>query len=393
MRPTLAAALLLTGLVAGCQTLPRPERRVIVTDFYPTTPDGWTLAVKRFHLSWENAGPDMSRLPVILCHGLNCNGRYWDLTEETSLARYLALNGYDVWVPSLRGAGASTKPGYFVVREMMALRLPNLNQMLNLPAIADPSKFNWSFDDYALKDLPTIIDEVKKNTAKSKVLWVGHSMGGMAMYAYLERSGRSDVQAFVALGSPIHIPQPPNAVYAAVVKNRQMFRLGQALLSGQLPATLSSIPARQPMDTFYYNRQNMKSDVIRRFLLEVVEDVPDGVIAQLLTVAETGYLLSADYKYDYTAELGRVGVPVLCVAGKGDNMAEPAGVRFAYQHVGSQDKTYRELSLVNGFSADYGHMDLVLGRRAREEVFPVIYKWLRERDGGKPDRAFGFLPK
>ena len=164
-----------------------------------------------------------------------------------------------------------------------------------------------------------------------------------------------------------------------------MFRLGQALMSAQVSARLSSIPGYQLTESFQYNRKNMDAEVIRMFLRDVVEDVPDGVIDQLLTVAGTGDLKSADGTYNYTAELAKVKTPILCVSGTADQSAEPAGVKYAYEHVGSEDKTYVEMGAAKGFSGDYGHMDIVLGKNSRKEVFPMVYEWLRKRDGGGPD--------
>ena len=55
-------------------------------------------------------------------------------------------------------------------------------------------------------------------------------------------------------------------------------------------------------------------------------------------------------------------------------------MRFAFEHVGSTDKTYREMGLTNGCQADYGHFDLVVGKNVRDEVYPVIRDWLHGRD-------------
>jgi hypothetical protein len=37
-------------------------------------------------------------------------------------------------------------------------------------------------------------------------------------------------------------------------------------------------------------------------------------------------------------------------------------------------------SKANGFAGDYGHIDLLLGRSARYEIYPRIASWLEEPD-------------
>ena len=38
------------------------------------------------------------------------------------------------------------------------------------------------------------------------------------------------------------------------------------------------------------------------------------------------------------------------------------------------------LSLKNGFSADYGHGDLIMGRNSPKEVYPKVAEWIAEMD-------------
>jgi polyhydroxyalkanoate synthase len=95
----------------------------------------------------------------------------------------------------------------------------------------------------------------------------------------------------------------------------------------------------------------------------------------------TGEFKRADGSYNYTRNLGKVTVPVLLLSGQVDNLAPPEVVRYAYDQVASTDKTYRMFGRVNGYRANYGHNDLVLGIRARDEVFPLIADWLTERAG------------
>ncbi len=352
---------------------------VAVDEYRVETPDRWRLELKRYRSGQGGDGAARGRVPVVLCHGFSCNGHYWDLLEKVSLARYLAGRGYDVWVPSLRGSGRGTKPGISVLREMFQLKWPGWGRLREVFGRKRPERLDWNFDDHVLQDLPTIIDTVKLESGHDRVAWVGHSMGGMAMYGYLERTGRDDVAAFVTLSSPIQVPQPPNAEYQATLRCRWGLLWGRALFNSQFLAGVGVLAGRVPMDYVRCNRSNMEDDVMRAFYRRVIEDVPRGLLMHLLDGVGHGHMRSTDGTFDYTGELGRVRVPILCMVGALDKMCDPAGVRYAYEHVGSTDRTHVELAKSEGFSADYGHIDMVLGRNARQEVFPLVEAWLNER--------------
>jgi len=40
---------------------------------------------------YQPTEPDPANNPVVLCHGLSYNNRFWDLTSENSLARFRAV--------------------------------------------------------------------------------------------------------------------------------------------------------------------------------------------------------------------------------------------------------------------------------------------------------------
>lgn len=120
----------------------------------PVTADGLTLSIKHY----RNPGAQ----PVVLQHGVVQNSDCWDLAlEGQSLAKFMAEHGYDVWVPSYRGHGQN---GF----------------------VSEPAPGNdWTIDDFIVYDVPAIIDYIIDDTG-IKPIWVGHSMGGMTLYGYLE---------------------------------------------------------------------------------------------------------------------------------------------------------------------------------------------------------------
>lgn len=373
-------------LVSGCRgaatnisptsLFAKPSR--IIEDHETKTDDGWTLALKRY----RRAGANPLLGPVVLGHGFSYSGAFWDLDEAHSLAGYLADRNFDVWVVSLRGAGASTKPGFSVLKTTINTRLADLPATI-LRTTIDPNKFDWTVDDYIDHDVPAVLSAVTRLTGRPKVWWVGHSMGGMILYGHLERSPETRVAGLVAVASPMNIPQPPNDILKGLLENSDLLKISALAVNTTLPAKLASPlggRVQTPLDILFYNRENMDPPTISLLFLNV-EDIPQGVLDQFTEMVRTGEFKRADGSYSYTRNLSKIDVPVLLIAGQVDKIAPPEVVRFAYDQVSSTDKTYRLFGLAGGYRADYGHNDLILGKHTKEEVFPLIAQWLAERAG------------
>jgi len=339
------------------------------------TTDRWTIVLKRFNK------PDFSaeKAPVILCHGFNHNEKLWYLDKKYSLAYYLYERGYDVWLLSLRGAGDSTKPGLVELRNLSRLDLLKMPETLAKAAIS-LNKVNWNIDDHINEDIPAALELIKKETGHEEVTWIGHSLGGMIAYAYLGGGGKG-ISSFIPIASPMCIPQPPNdllaiirdqkaAMYLSLMVNRTVSSQFQAVSAGTL---------KTDFDLLFYNPDNMRKGIVIKMYHQAVEDISPGIIEQLRVMIAEGEFFSVDKKINYSANLSKVKVPILCLGGLYDNLAAPMSVYFAYKNVSSPDKTIRIFSIANGHSANYGHNDLIIGKKAPQEVYPYILKWMERK--------------
>jgi len=344
--------------------------------YYIKTDDGWDIALhRRLPPRMEETKP-----PVILCHGVGQNGKFWELDQEHDVATLLWEAGYDAWILDLRGCGFSTKPAWTLLHAPD----PDPEKLLRISV----GKFEWTLDDHIMKDVPAAIALVQKVTHRRKVAWVGHSLGSIVILGYLERSGSDDVCAVVACGCPMLIPQPPNNI----MRDIQYFTLAIEAVNNRLQSLAGVATAGQiksPVDMLFYNPDNVDLPVLTSLFLYAAEDSPRPLVKQLLQLAATGELRSYDGKYNYTANLSKVKTPVMFLAGKVDNMAVPEAVRYAYHAVSSKEKGFRLFGLANGDSIDYGHNDLIIGRRAPKEVYPVILDWLSRHARIRPDDTRG----
>jgi pimeloyl-ACP methyl ester carboxylesterase len=100
-----------------------------------------------------------------------------------------------------------------------------------------------------------------------------------------------------------------------------------------------------------------------------------AVARQALSWVESDRFTSLDGSIDYAARLGEVHVPVLVIAGKGDHIATVSMVKAAYQRLGGP-REFEIAGVENGFSADYGHADFLIGNRIADELWPRIASFL-----------------
>lgn len=320
----------------------------------------WAVTGEKFELALERLRPvkkPRRRFPVILSHGLFVNSLFLNFDEDQSLARYLAKEGFDVWNLSLRGTGRSLSP----------LR-------------GGPK--HWSLDDMMNKDLSAVIRYVQKESGSSKVIWLGYEMGGLLLYGYLERKGSSGLAALVTIGAPVTFNHPQQEPIKKLLRLEESSTLKRLFLSLNAPFLgWLLIPFVPKMEELFYNPENMEEGVKTRFLEDALAEINPGVLDHLLLMIRRGEFISAQGNFSYRRNLAKIQLPILLIGGKGDMLAPPEAIRLVYRSVSSTDRTLRILGPRPKGSAAYGHIDLILGKKAKEEVFPVIGRWLQQRDG------------
>jgi polyhydroxyalkanoate synthase len=310
-----------------------------------TTQDGFRLAVFRY----RPVGVPRREPPVFLVHGLGANRLNFDAGEECSLARYLAEHGFDCWLVDLRGCGESVAPG---------------------------RRWGWSFDDHVEHDIPAAVAHVLSVTGHAKLNWVGHSMGGMLLYAYLLRHGQSKVHRGVTLGAPVQFSPRDDGFYRIVHWERFLRLLPQVPVGnvGRLVTPLLGV-----VNPAFVKRQlnvsNVDWPVLRRAFYNTSSHLAPGVLLQFVQWIKHNDFHARD-GFSYSRNLSQITTPLLVIAGRGDRLVPKHDVREAFERVSSTEKQYLELCCEQGFVSDYGHIDLIFGRQARHEVFPKIVRWL-----------------
>ena len=110
--------------------------------------------------------------------------------------------------------------------------------------------------------------------------------------------------------------------------------------------------------------------------IKTIDAEPIGVVIDMM------YGFDEDFKeghwwdpqtgYDYTDNLKNITVPVLLIGGKQDISDKIEDIAETLNHIGSEDK---EIRILDG----YGHVDLLLGKNAEHDVYPLVSDWLNVR--------------
>ncbi|MFI5459353.1 MAG: alpha/beta fold hydrolase [Isosphaerales bacterium] len=357
----------LAGCAAMRQNAPSPDLRPC-TDGYAYTEDGWRLGVRHY----RPEHPDPGKLPVILCHGLGLNATFWTITND-HLPYQLTARGYEVFVFDIRGSGENAHLG----------RCDRINGVLRQTFLRERGERGWNVDDLVRYDVPAILDYVNRKTGHDRVNWIGHSLGGMLVFPYLQLAPHPErIATFVGMGSTIIQADFPQT--DMLQANRGLRVLSLFASPGRLgrPLAFFRVPGMESIDRFYYSNENVDQITVSRFYGYTLEDTGPGALRQLAPYLEYGHMLSADRRVDYSARLGEITTPTLMIAGDGDIMSDVPSTELTFAGLGSPDKTIMRFGKSNGNVADYGHCDLVWSRHAPKEIFPPLIDWLDQRQPG-----------
>ncbi len=317
-----------------------------------STRDGWRLACYRYTPPSKRAYSE----PVLLVHGLGANRFNLDAPfPNTSLAEYLRLRGWDVWVIELRGAGRSRQPGW--------------------PLRGKPQ---FDFDDYVHRDAPAVIRHLLDATGAEALHWVGHSMGGMLAYAALMHFDQQLFRSVVTVASPAFTATRHPRV-DTMVRFRQLLRWVRWVpyrRAGQV-ASLWPPYLHRLVGDVAANPDQMDRAQLTVMARWTLTDLPAALLEQFSEWYDSkGGFSRYDGLLDYYDHLDRICAPMLLIAGATDQLSPVEDVRYVYEAISSTHKELLVCGRETGCAHDYKHIDLILGSRAQLEVYPHIARWI-----------------
>ncbi|RYZ40289.1 MAG: alpha/beta fold hydrolase [Myxococcaceae bacterium] len=299
---------------------PAVEAALLVDESWVPTSGDHALHVTQVRPA---ASANVPRLGVLFVPGLFSDGRFFLGSEADGPARFFVDAGCVAYVASLRGHGKSRWPAR--------------------------RAWDWSFDTYVRHDIPDLVRAVRARH-EGPLMLVAHSMAGYAALAALGLA--PDAQAM--LSGVCTLSSAVNDYSDGGMKKRVQLGFSSAVagLLGRFPA---------------------------KALKQGPWDEPAGVMRQFTDWAPTGAFRSADGATDYWKALGQVTLPVFAGVGAADVFhASPRRARKLVKHLGSARKELVVLGRELGLSWDAGHFDVVRGERARQEVLPRVWSWMRQ---------------
>lgn len=319
---------------------------------YVSTEDDVRLAIHRVPPAGGGKGP-----VVMLLHGLGANRFGW-MVPQRSLAKRLSERGFDVFIPELRGAGESGQRGW-----------------------------RWDLEDYVTLDLPAILRGIRDVSGQKTVHWIGHSMGGVLLCCYAIRHRDHGVQSGVTIASALNY-SVGHSGFRNLYAQRHLIERIPLVPFGPFSHLIA--PAlgrvRNPIDSFNFWRTNVEPEIIRAVYANTFEWIPISLLTSLATTFEPEGLRSRDGAVRYLECAAQFEAPILLLGGSRDVQCSPEAVEATARAIGP----HAEVALfgkAHGHADEYGHFDLIVGRRAPEEVWPAIEAFLRRQGSEKSANA------
>ncbi|XP_040996488.1 uncharacterized protein LOC121242643 isoform X2 [Juglans microcarpa x Juglans regia] len=463
---------------------------------YVSVPNSdWTLALWRY-LPSHKARP--RNHPLLLLSGVGTNAIGYDLSPESSFARYMSGQGFDTWILEVRGAGlsmrgmdfgeikqplnamrdSSVKHGLDVLpserhsthdsgafadsditfvngkskrtvsksndvnlvtkfRETFLRLSEKLSDFLNegqnsgvasqfrdlsqwLANVIEESQvpvptqfldfqerfsttldelqmqldlignYDWDFDHYLEEDVPAVMEYIKNHCEPKdgKLLAIGHSMGGILLYAMLSRccsEGRNSGLASVAtLASSLDYTSSKSSLklLLPLADPAEALKVPVIPIGGLLSAA-HPLASRPPYVLSWLNPQISAQDMMHPKLFEKLVlnnfcTVPAKVLLQLTTAFQKGGLRDRSGTFFYKDHLHKTNVPILALAGDQDLICPPEAVYETVKMISEDLVAYKVFGEPGG--PHYAHYDLVGGRLVADQVYPCIIEFLSRHD-------------
>ncbi|KAJ4713454.1 Alpha/beta hydrolase family protein [Melia azedarach] len=396
----------------------------------------WRLALWRYLPSSQAARRNH---PLLLLSGIGTNAIGYDLSPESSFARYMSRQGFDTWILEVRGAGLSTPevefgeyhnvtsvngkrtdkfleesqsksqlletvmrlseklsgflnevqgpvgPQFLDFQGRLSTSLEDFQKQLDLIV-----KNNWDFDHYLEEDVPAVMEYIRSlsKPKDGKLLALGHSMGGILLYAMLSRycfEGKDPGLASVTtLASSLDYRPSKSSLKLLLPLKEPLQTFNVPVIPlGAILAAVHPFASRPPYVLSWLNllisaEGMMHPELLEKLIFNNFSNIPIKLLSQLTTVFQEGGLRDRNGTFLYKDHLGKSKVPVLALAGDQDLICPPEAVYETVKVIPEHLVSFKVFGEPRG--PHYAHYDLVGGLLAAYQVYPRIIEFLTCHD-------------
>ncbi|KAL2934199.1 Triacylglycerol lipase 1 [Bienertia sinuspersici] len=321
----------------------KPEKCTADELHYVRVPNtDWRLALWRYLPSRHNAMTSRKHHPLLLLTGVGTNAVGYDLSPQASFARYMSSEGFDTWILEVRGAGLSVKG----LESFQRLSKSSQASIVgNVPMLEDIQReldlflhSDWDFDQLLKDDLPLVVDYVRTLSSPSdgKLFAIGHSMGGILLYAMLSLCGfegrDSHFAAVTTLASSLDYSSSKSSLKLLLPLADPAVALNiPSIPIGALLAAMHPLASRPPFLLSWLNSQISAQDMMLpelfdKLVLNNFCTVPAKLLLQLTTAFQSTGLRDRSGTLFYKDHLHKSNVPILALAGDRDLICPPEAV-------------------------------------------------------------------
>lgn len=238
------------------------------------------------------------------------------------------------------------------------------------------SKYDWDFDNYLEEDVPAAMKYVRSHSdcPDGKVFGLGHSMGGIILYATLGTREEHGLKAAVTVASSLEYGMSDSSLKLLIpfASPAQLLNIPVIPLGVMMAAVTPLITkAPYPLAWIGYHvsaKGMMDEELLQKLILTNFCTIPMGLLFQLKSAFEPGGLKNRDGSVSYKELLKDCEVPVMAIAGDRDLVCPtsavidttkvfPKGVTF--KEFGNQDRHYSHYDLLCGRTVCHCFLHLI----------------------------------
>ncbi|XP_003383462.2 PREDICTED: gastric triacylglycerol lipase-like [Amphimedon queenslandica] len=348
-----------------------------------TTRDGYVLGLQR--ISYGRTGKTNATRPVIfLQHGLLCASTNWITNGPSdSLGFILADAGFDVWLGNVRGNTYS-------------------REHVKYNPDKDKEFWDFSFDEHALIDLPTMIDYALSVSGQNSTYYVGHSQGTMMGFAGFSSNATlaSKIRGFFAL-APVSTVKDIEGMFAYIAK---IYKVLVPFFSvtgvGEFVPNKSIIDKAGELFCFSkieevcgnvlflicgFDEKNLNDSLIPVYLGHTPAGTSVQNVVHWAQMVKSGAFQMYDYgsasanKEHYNGNstpplynLSQFPVPTYLFTGNKDWLADPTDVKGLINKLNTTSNSLKGVTNI----PYYEHLDFIWGIDAAEKVYKVIISYI-----------------